>query len=511
MTRLYFPPRHRSLVEMSSDSVRITLSPLDHIPPQNYVKIALYLPLKDGARPEEAFSRLQEGLQKTFIQLPWLSGKVHWQPENTPGWRPGQLEIRHGEVDTHSPKPYQLKQNNLDDRISYDDLKDNGFSTDEFEDHELLWAPFLADINAGAEVFVAQANFMPGGCLLAMSTCHPSADGTAMITILKLWASHCRSLGPTSQVGQDDGLVLPQGSSDREILERLWDVAGRGRAVSEMDPDTWQLVGLDHPTRSLADAGENDNAAAQTIPAAEDTEPPRVMKSSIFYISAAKFAELKKQSADEAGTKELSGNDVATALIWRSLLKARTRAKQGASTQDTGLAELEMTVDGRPDFSEHLPSTYLGNVVFVNRPSLPLATLVSPETTIGEVAKVIRKSAGTIHHEAMMDAYKLLRDVPDYGMRKLRFTSVHGTSMLITSLLMFPIEEICFGEAFFGNEGRPEAFRPLMSAFNRLFRISFILPRERHGGVEFVVSLFENEMDLLLEDEEFSKYALQVS
>jgi hypothetical protein len=40
-----------------------------------------------------------------------------------------------------------------------------------FEDSELIWAPFMPDINTGPEVFVAQANFIPGGCILTSGMC----------------------------------------------------------------------------------------------------------------------------------------------------------------------------------------------------------------------------------------------------------------------------------------------------------------------------------------------------
>ncbi|KAL2203582.1 hypothetical protein CC79DRAFT_1062438 [Sarocladium strictum] len=496
-------------------STHITLSPLDHIPPQNYVKIALYLPLKPSIKPEEAFEFLQQGLKRTFIHLPWLSGKVHWQQQDTPGWHPGQLEIRHGVVDQDSPAPYQLKMNKLDDDIEYEALKDSGFPIDEFEDHELLWAPFLADVENGAEVFVAQANFMVGGCIISMSTCHAASDGTAMVTIFKLWASYCKSPGTSKQGQTNSNLLLSPQSSDRGILDELWIKDGRGRPVSEMDAEAWPMIGLDPPTTSTATNGHSDDQGppVPATAAMANSRASEKMKTGIFYISAANFSKLGKQCIEEAGSTELSSNDVVTALIWRSLLKARATAKEanGQPSNTTEVADLEIALDGRSEFSNDLPATYLGNVVFINRPTMPLSTLTSHDTTLGQVAKVIRKSASSINHTTLMDAYSLLRDIPDYRMRKLRFTSVDGSSMLVTSALSFSMQDICFGDGFFGNGGRPEAYRPLMSAFNSLFRISFILPRESHGGIEFVVSLFEDEMDLLLEDEEFSKFAMQIS
>lgn len=47
----------------------------------------------------------------------------------------------------------------------------------------------------------------------------------------------------------------------------------------------------------------------------------------------------------------------------------------------------------------------------------------------------------------------------------------------------------------------------MMGGFNRFFRMCFILPKLANGGVEFVVSGYEEEMQSLLEDEDFGKYA----
>lgn len=45
------------------------------------------------------------------------------------------------------------------------------------------------------EVFAAQANFVHGGCLLFVSSARPVLDGTAMLSVAKLWAPHCSRLG----------------------------------------------------------------------------------------------------------------------------------------------------------------------------------------------------------------------------------------------------------------------------------------------------------------------------
>jgi hypothetical protein len=97
-----------------------------------------------------------------------MNGRVHHQSSDTPGWRPGQLEIRYNpDVDsTDKQRCPQFKFNELKSDSPYDDLKARGFPLDVFTDEEVLWIP-PSYVNSGVpdegvEVVAAQANFMPG-------------------------------------------------------------------------------------------------------------------------------------------------------------------------------------------------------------------------------------------------------------------------------------------------------------------------------------------------------------
>jgi trichothecene 3-O-acetyltransferase len=112
--------------------IHIPLTPMDHTVPKAYYQGAFYLPLKSDVNPTEAFDLLHEALHRTFAHLPWLSGRVYPQARKTFGWRPGQIEIRHEHVDIKGARPYQFKFKQLDDFISYEELKDSGFPVDTF-------------------------------------------------------------------------------------------------------------------------------------------------------------------------------------------------------------------------------------------------------------------------------------------------------------------------------------------------------------------------------------------
>ncbi|KAF1835368.1 hypothetical protein BDW02DRAFT_523382, partial [Decorospora gaudefroyi] len=497
---------------MTSKPLHLSLGPLDHMLPRHYARFVIYLSLKPGISYEAVFAELQRGLQKTFCQLPWLNGKVFWQSRKSAGWRPGQLEIRYAPVESDGAAPWQFKYKELDTDISFDELKETGFPTDAFDDEELLWAPFAPDLDKGADVFIAQANFIRGACILCASIFHSVADGMADVSIFKQWADHCQGL-PTGETNNTD---LPSGCADRGLLENLWEKYRSAKPVAEMEnAKTWSIVGLDAPGRGHTTEEQGSADEAEKISdkskryqqSAKKMRDKTMLRSRIFYVSPDNFVALKRECAQE--NRLVSGNDAISALIWRGLIKARTQANRDEKTveADNGESRLEMTVDGRPYLS--LPPSYLGNVVLLCRARLPCSTLASNDTSLTTVAQYLRESTSGINPETALDAYSLARGLKSYRRFDERSTPIAGARMLITSLLAMPASSMGFGDnGVFDNGGKAEAIRPLMGALNRYFRICWVLPPTAYGGVEIVFNLSDAELECLLQDREFGKYAM---
>lgn len=495
-------------------TVHIPLSVLDHFCPPNYTAISWYIPLKDGVTPQEAFAVLQDGLRLTFKQLPWLSGMIYKQVPWTPGWRPGQLEIRYELVnleDDSAPLPqFHFKQlDKIQYPISYDEIKDCGFPMDTFPDDELLWGEYInvPKEDKGAECLKAQANFMPEAVVLCGATHHNVCDGTSQFDVWRMWAANCDAL----QSGTTPA-ILNSLSSDRGLVERIWATEGSGNGNSKADKDlqpvSWTLLDMDEP--------DTVQLRPPAVAVLSSNEP---MQSAVFYISPNKFAALHKRCVHEAGVAaRISGNDALTAFIWRGLLKVRRTAALNAGrvceSDLSGVeAKLQLTLDGRPDISREgaIPFVYLGNLVFMNMCMLPLAILTAPDTSIAAIARAIRQVADAATAPAMLDAYDLARRADDLSSLGLRISPLRGYDMILSSLIMFPIEEMRWGSRVFAKEGEPDALRPLWDAINRVARLCFPLPRKSGAGTEFVVNLFQDEMDLLLEDEEFGEFAVYLS
>ncbi|KAI8965508.1 hypothetical protein F5Y11DRAFT_293490 [Daldinia sp. FL1419] len=493
-----------------TDQLCIPLGPLDHIAPCNIPQSIIYLGLKQGISPRDAFTCLYEGLRRTIIQAPWLNGRVHFQPPDSPGWRPGQLEIRYQSIDQSQPFEVPLRFNELPDSRSFAELREAGFPLDVFDDDTLLWtSPFEPDFQSGAEVFAAQANFVPRGCLLVLSIAPPASDGTAMLSVTKIWADHCSSLLRNHEAktipGRKALLPLPVEGVDREALDAIMAEAKNSSKEikcleKSQDPDSKHLVGLDE-LRETDEDGDYQGS---------NTKP------SVFYMPQLMYTEIRQELASVHNGADVSGNDVICAFIWKSVLRAwaAVRAQQGTDPDE--VATLAIPFDARPNLSHILPVGYLGNFNFEHIYTLPLRTLTSPETTVPWVAKIIRANATKQAQEhTLLEAYGRLRSIAEYDPHSAQIRASRLSAKLpsvgVLSPMVLPFNGTCFGEHVFTNGGKPEAFRPMMGACNRRYRICFVIPRKQHGGIEFVMTLSEKEREFLQNDDEFGRYAFSIT
>ncbi|KAI1395413.1 hypothetical protein F4819DRAFT_478522 [Hypoxylon fuscum] len=492
---------------MASKTIHVALNSLDHLPPPVYANAILYLPLKVNVSAKEAFEFLREGLHRTFVQLPWLSGKVH--RISTTGT--GALEMRHHPVNLDGPRPYQLKFNELDSLDTYEDLRETAFHPSTYEDEALTWAPFLADLTNGAEVFVAQANFMPGACILTAAICHVISDATGLNGIFKIWADNCHDMQLGNPLHWDQFAEI----SDHSLLEQVWTKEGAGRAAQEFPPETWRLLGLEAPSDSRSLVDEEVKQKTEHASASDSAALRGDMKACIFYMSPKNTKALRNECNKSSDTADVSMNDAICALAWRCFLRSRAAASStngvnGTDTTDADGAQvrLDLPFDVRPYFPHMVPPNYLGNFTMIHQFLLSRSRLLS-RASLGEVARMFRQAASEITTYRVMDAYTLVKTVTNA--LELQNLKVDGNGLMITSLLGLELSEVCFGDGVFGNGGKPEAMRTLMGAINKSFRYCAILPRKSHGGVELVANLFDDELDVLLEDEEFGHYAVFVA
>lgn len=232
----------------------------------------------------------------------------------------------------------------------------------------------------------------------------------------------------------------------------------------------------------------------------------------MFLISPENVQKLRQEVIADPATEGFitSISDIVQAFFWRSAIKARYRVAKELRGERFGpdeISVLELPVDGRPYFSSLLPSSYMGSMLIVNRPNMPVETLCSPKTSIGRIAYLLREAAARITPSLVHDAYTLLRSLPDYS----RFTNacmgLEGMHAMISNLMLFQTSEISFGDGFFAGGGSPEAMRPQIERVSKHFRFLVIYPIKSDGGVELVLGTLPEELEMLKTDEEFTKYA----
>lgn len=509
---------------MGSDEIHITLNPLDYVPPRNYVRLLFPFVLKPGVEDKVVFNDLREALHKTFVQEPWVSGKVFRQAPDTPGWRPGQLEIRHRPYSPDGARPYQLRYQRLDTDWTYADFRDCGFPSGVFPEELLLDAPRLGDVDvAGADIFVGQANFLPGGLLLGMTTVHAATDAAGMLNIMKLWGENFRELHERDTGGRIAPSPFTPSDRDRTLPNRIWERESGGRGSSRNPNDPWlrSLAGLDsdYPgeditgatQRAAAAAGHSHIANGNSLP----SDHPRVMLNRVMFLSSTDLAALQKECAAEPlppGTSPLSISDAINALFWRCVLRARAAAATARSYTLDEMSVFESPVDVRNVFAADFPPDYLGNCFLLNSARMPLAELIAPSTSLGRIAQALRQGAAGLDSRAVHDTYALLRSTADLSRVQGRFVErPDSADLLLSNIIALPMSEINFGDRYFGNGGTPHVLRVLHGPYAPSVRLGHVLPRNpKHGGVELSLNLFDDEMAYLDADEEFSRYLMAI-
>ncbi|KAH6873804.1 hypothetical protein B0T10DRAFT_234380 [Thelonectria olida] len=544
----------RRLINKHKARVSPKVNPFDLMNPNIYVGMNFFFPLREGISFEQAFSTLQEGLRRTMELVPELEGKVMRCSEQEIGYKKGDVRITLPPLpstatpDWHRPDPEgprQLKFKDLSLVLpSFEEMRAAGFVSSLFKDEVVLDAPWFPPMPA--DVLIAQANFVKGGCILATNFHHACVDGMGAITALRVWAESCKYV--QGDMSATCSWLDPE-SLNRSLPHILYEQEGYARPAHEVDPAVWGFLGFPNPaelengngvkteipptSRGLSPpevlVNGNGTSKAETPP----TRPPlppvpafprkfdwppippadgRHMKSTTFLITPENVEKLKQEvlADPEAKGAITSVNDIVQAFFWRAALKARYRVakeQRGETFAPDDMSILELAIDARPYFSSLLPSSFIGSVLVTNRPTMPVEELCGPDTSVGRIAYLIREAAKHITPSLVHDAFTLLQSIPDYSMLTNACMGLSGMHVMLTNMILFQTSEISFGDGFFGNGGSPEAMRVQMDRFNTAFRLLVIHPMRKDGGVELLLGTLPEEFEMLTQDEEFIKYA----
>ncbi|KAI8623280.1 transferase family-domain-containing protein [Xylariaceae sp. FL1651] len=475
---------------------KIRMSPMDNVMPRVYANFIFSFRLNPGPF-SKVHNVLQESLRRTCDELPLLRRRVFIASTDGTSEAAGMLEAREKAELT----PEVMFNDMSGTWPDYDDLMDSGLEQDAL-DGQILFPQGIYEWDLhgeGASVLLAQANFVDGGVLLAFGIFHPVIDGHSGSLLIKLWAKHARSL--QQELGDTGpGLDLHPDSMDYGILEKIWKTEYAeqlpSKPLNTASPETWRILGLLAPSEPHEDL--------------DPESPNHKMRTTIFYVPASGFEALRAEANAGIITTPNTGNDAVMAKLWRCIMKARLTAASPSCVDycPDATSLLDLTLDGRALFSYKLPWSYMGTLVFITTAAMSVGKLTSEDISLPEIATVVRQSVDTVTSKRLHEAFGLARSLPDYH-KSLRFpfATFAGAEACFTSWIGLSAFDISFGDVLFANGGRADYLRPPRREYDAFCRRCVVLPMQRSGGFEILITLKEEEMKVLEKDLEFVKYA----
>ncbi|KAF2258812.1 transferase family protein [Lojkania enalia] len=505
---------HRMIAQRKAHQ-SFRLNPFDYVNPNHYMGLVFYFPLRADVTFEETFANMQAGLNRTLELIPALGGKMIKCSEDEIGYTKGDLCVAIPPFG--SPARDRLVFKDLSGVLpSFEKLREGGFVPSAFKDELVLRQDTFPQLPG--DILVAQANFIKGGCILAVDLNHCCLDGVGAIIAIKVWAENCKYLqGDLSATCE----WYDAESFNHSLPEVLHELEGYARPADEVDPDVWGFLPFVPSDDFLARQSSRQGGplgrpplyplhSVWPLPAAK-----RKMDTTLFLIPPKKIELLKQDVMNdpEANGVITSISDIVQAFLWRSALRARYHVAKdnGREFGPDDCSILELPTDGRPYFSSLLPSTYMGSLLILNRTSMPVEELCAPETSIARIAHLLRGSAARMTPSLVHDAFTLLQSLPDHSRFSTANMGLEHMHAMISNMMLFQTSDISFGEGYFANGGSPETMRPQLERGSGRFRFLVVFPMKADGGVELVLGTFPEERDMLARDDEFTRYAQLLS
>ncbi|KAH0493485.1 hypothetical protein TgHK011_000152 [Trichoderma gracile] len=417
------------------------LSPLEWIMPRSYVSQILCFP-SSNPRISQV---LLDGFAGTLRDVPYLASRVVAKdhPKGSVALSPPRDSLSD-----------LFRVNDLLTTVDYNTLKSGGFKPSLFDGLDLS-SPDLNPANTSpSPVFRAVLSLVKGGCLLWISLHHSTADITAFGSLLKIWASYCRT-------GSSEDIQFDQSWLDRSAIVR-------------------QSHDVPVDTPLLLHKEESSNSAGQP------SKPPN-LETHLFRYSAEYLKGLKVEVSKHLpeGTSWVSTSDILSAILWGTIVTSEDAA-EGCDINDTCL--MRIAVNCRSRFNPPLPSNYLGaafGVTLVNAKKADLIAIgTATEQTlslaaIANVAASVRQSVNSVDGDKMKAIVKHLTAQED--VTNLKLCQEPAPRVAVVSWADQGVYELDWGAEL----GHCEAVR--LPSF-KAKRYPVVFPRLPNGDLEVLVS-----------------------
>lgn len=450
------------------------LSTLEQISPQAYVRFILCFRLRSSTSHDQITQILRQGLELTAAEIALLNSLVVSVTDSS-----GR------ETKDLCQKPINLLtvQDLTSGTLNFEEIRSQGFPSKVFDGGLLCPTAVFAVPESPVPVFLVQANLITGGLLLGLSVWHGALDGTAITTILRVWAYHCRAIQDPRVNSLDEPFTLSASAFDRSRLSKVSGAKG-GRIE-------------DHPEFLLL----------PEIPTALPPGLTRTLKTQIFHFSPDSISALKQvtspsnSSSPQTVYSWISTNTAISALVWRSIMAA-TYAHEHPIADSVSIFSSPLNARKRMD--PPLAPDLLASVFGFQDSRLPIKSLL--EASLADVALVIRKGTDQVDANYLDSLISMIGSVLNPSLLlPLVFTDVLKTCSILTSWAGFSMYDFDWGEAL---GGKCERVRTVSSGmFNGMQVVLPRLPEEMGGGLEVVIGLEDDAMERLKENKEWMKYA----
>ena len=447
----------------------LALSNMEQANPRGYTRPMFFFETPHGVDQMSVVEIFRKALEPTLQAIPSLACEI--VPVDDGKTPTGRVALKHGGFGS-------LIVNDLrGNHLSYEELRKQKFPQSRLESGVLCARGVFPMPGERQPTFIPQLNIINGGFILAFCTHHTTYDAQAINEILRVWAQNCRHIQDTA--------VTRCSSLPAEQFER-------SAHINSGEPTAAMGRPEHHPEFIVAPF-----QLSWPETAFRDTHRQRV-----YRLSPKALAELKNDCT-EPGDSWISTNDAATALIWRSVIRAQADFDQ---LPEDAMSHHIVVVDLRLRSDPPLSKQYPGCPMNYARPGMNLRDLCS-STSLAPLARAIRNQVDKRTPEYTKSLITLLNNIPGYGqVAWTSFPSLLTTDCMTSTWYKLDLLDLPWGPAI----GQIERVRyPTGGLFNGL---SMIYPQITRGeqenlGMEIAIGMEKQHFEKLDNDPIWCKYA----
>ncbi|KAK6527328.1 hypothetical protein TWF281_010514 [Arthrobotrys megalospora] len=414
---------------------------------------------------------LQAGLERLSTSFPWVAGQVcneYIAVGNSGVYKVKYLDevprltVKDLRGDSEAPTMEDLRRGNFPFRLL----------------DESVICPQNTLILPRTEpqpVCLVQATFIEGGLIFSFLAHHAVMDGIGEGIMMKLLNKACRKEQFT-----DDELMI--GNAPRKDIVPL------------LDDDVEVASELTHQLFALP----STPPLPPPIPkGAKPSRPPKFFWA-YFIFSGEALAELKASATESLTSGYISTDDCLTALIWKSVTRARL-----PRLRPSDKVTLARAINVRPFLS--LPPNYPGvvtNMTYHNSTTEQLTSHDLGSISTNLRAEIDPKTSNLTHMTKAFATY--LHRSEDKTSINLTATLDLSKDIMLSSWAKLNTYELDFGLGI----GKPRAVR--RPQFTPVESLMYLMPKKADGEIVLALCLREEDMERLKDDPEFTKYGKYV-